>query len=80
MQSCASRQDHHKEKEIQQQTQWIPLKIKQQPAVQSPEREYFTVSNRQVLKKSLHMFDTHKKRINEQCDSIQCAKKRDGGA
>ena len=30
-----------------------------------------------VLKESLHMFDT-KKRINEQCDSIRCAKKNNG--
>ena len=29
-----------------------------------------------VLKESLHMFDTRKKRINEQCDSIRCAKKK----
>ena len=33
-----------------------------------------------VLKESLHMFDTQKKRINEQCDSIRCAKRRDDGA
>ena len=26
------------------------------------------------------MFDTQKKRINEQCDIIRCAKKKDGGA
>ena len=30
----------------------------------------------EVLKESLHMFDT-KKRINEQCDSIHCARKQD---
>ena len=33
-----------------------------------------------VLKESLHMFDTQKKRINEQCDIIRCAKKQDDGA
>ena len=26
------------------------------------------------------MFDTHKNRINEQCDSVRCAKIQDGGA
>ena len=34
------------------------MQKKQQSAVQSPEKDYFPVSNRQSLKKSLHMFDT----------------------
>ena len=36
----------------------------------------FQFQTDKVLKESLHMFDT-KKRVNEQCDSIHCAKKQD---
>ena len=38
----------------------------------------FPFQTYKVVKESLHMFGT-KKRINEQCDSIYCAKKQDNG-
>ena len=41
-------------------------------------KTFFPFQTYKVLKESLHMFGT-KKRINEQCDSIYCAKKQDNG-
>ena len=40
----------------------------------------FMFQTDKVLKESLHIFDTQKKRINEHCDSIRCTKKQDDGA
>ena len=67
-------------KDIQWKRLWIPLQKKWQPAVQSPEKYYFTVSNR-WSSKIITAYVWHiQKLINEQCDSISCAKKQDDGA
>ena len=42
-------------------------------------KNIFLFQTEKIIKESLNMFDT-KKRINEQCDSIRCAKKQDYGA
>ena len=40
----------------------------------------FPFQTEKFLRESLHMFDTQTKRINEQRDSIRCAKKQGDGA
>ena len=40
----------------------------------------FQLQTDKFLKESLHIFDTQKIQINEQCDRIRCAKKQDDGA
>ena len=40
----------------------------------------FLFQTDEFLKESLHMFDTQKKLINEQYDSIRCAKNQNNGA
>ena len=47
VQSVASIQ----EKDIQRQRRRIPLQTKQQSVVQSPQEDYFPVSNRQISKR-----------------------------
>ena len=67
-------------KDIQQQRRRILLQTKRQSAVQSPQEDSFPVSNRQSSKiVNAYVWHT-KKRINEQCDSIRCAKKQENGA
>ena len=80
VQSGASRQEYQK-KERHTTTKTTNSSVKKrQPDVQYSQEDYFLISNRQESKVVTSYIQHTKKRINEQCDSIRCAKKKDDGA
>ena len=75
VQSGASRQEHQKkERHTKKETTNYAVK-KDNQLYNILKKTLFLFQTDKVLKDSLHMFDTQKKGINEQCDSIRCAKK-----